>query len=240
MKPVLVLQHLVSDGTSFLGTWLAEQGVAMDVRCTEAGDVFPHDLAAHGALAILGGSMGANDPLPSLRQAEALVRSALALQMPTIGHCLGGQLIARALGAPIRPSPRPEVGWFALDWAPEAITWFGEPVAMTAAPEVFQWHFDAFALPPGAVPLARTAACPHQAFALGNCLAMQFHVELDASKLETWLTTTDPDYELALRQDPDQVQTATQMRLDAERRLAAQQGLAAFAYTRWLGSAAGR
>ena len=239
MKPVLVLQHLHSDGPSFLGTWLAGQGVAMDVRCTEAGDVVPDDLAAHGALAILGGSMGANDPLPSLRQAEALVRRALARQMPTIGHCLGGQLIARALGAPIGPSPRPEVGWFALDWAPEANAWFGEALTMTAAPEVFQWHFDAFAPPPGAVPLAGSAGCPHQAFALGNCLAMQFHVELDAPKLETWLTTADPDYERALRQDPDQVQTAAQMRLDAERRLAAQQGLATFAYARWLSGAAG-
>lgn len=240
MKPVLVLQHLVSDGPSFLGSWLAAQGVPMDVRCTEAGDAFPQDLSGHGALAILGGSMSANDPLPSLRQAEALVQAALSRQVPTIGHCLGGQLIARALGAAIGPSPRPEVGWFALDWARAAVDWFGEAVGTPAAPEVFQWHFEAFDLPPGGQRLAGTAACPQQAFAIGNCLAMQFHVELDATKLDAWLTLPDPDYDQALLSDPAQVQTAARMRVDAQRRLSAQQALAARAYGRWLASVRNR
>ena len=83
MKPVLVLQHLVSDGPSYLADWLAERGIAMDLRCTEAGQDFPRDLGGHAALAILGGAMSANDPLPSLRRAEGLVRN-LDTEIPQV------------------------------------------------------------------------------------------------------------------------------------------------------------
>ena len=121
-----------------------------------------------------------------------------------------------------------------------AADWFGEEVGTPAAPEVFQWHFEAFDQPPGGLRLAGTSACPHQAFAIGNCLAMQFHVELDAPKLDTWLTLPDPDYEQALVRDPAQVQTGARMRTDAQRRLVRQQALAARAYGRWLGRALNR
>jgi GMP synthase (glutamine-hydrolysing) len=234
MKPVLVLQHLRSDGPSWLAHWLACEGIAMDLRCTEDAQDFPADLGGHAALAILGGAMSANDPLPSLRQAEALVRQAVATGVPVIGHCLGGQLIARALGAAIGPSPQPEVGWHRVSWRPEAAEWFGAEVLGPAAPEVFQWHFEAFELPIGAVPLAGNAACPHQAFAIGEgVLAMQFHVELDAAKLACWLEDLDPDYKAAQPRHPRQVQLPDTMRVDASARLAAQQRLAAIAYARW-------
>ena len=90
MKPVLVLQHLSADGPAYLGRWLAERRVPVEVCNTEAGDEFPATLADHGALAILGGEMSANDPLPSLRRAEALFVEALREGIPTLGHCLGG------------------------------------------------------------------------------------------------------------------------------------------------------
>lgn len=234
MKPALVLQHLVSDGPSHLATWLARQARPMDRRCTEAGDAYPADLSGHAALAILGGAMSANDPLPSLRQAEALVREAAARGIPVIGHCLGGQLIARALGAPVFTSPRPEVGWHPVTWAPAAEAWFGPSVREPVPPLVFQWHFEAFGLPEGAVPLASGTACEHQAFAIGErLLAMQFHVELDAPKLEAWIEAVDPDYDAARLIDPAQVHDAAAMRHEAAARLRAQQRLADAAYARW-------
>jgi GMP synthase (glutamine-hydrolysing) len=110
MKTVLVLQHLSGDGPAYLATWLREQGVAFEVRDTEAGQPFPDSLQDHGALAVLGGEMSANDALPSLRQAERLILQAVRDGVPTLGHCLGGQLMARALGARVAASPAPEVG----------------------------------------------------------------------------------------------------------------------------------
>jgi GMP synthase-like glutamine amidotransferase len=238
MKPVLVLQHLSGDGPAYLGRWLAEQDVPMDVRNTEAGDSYPRTLADHGALAILGGEMSANDPLPSLRQAEALFTEALREGIPTLGHCLGGQLMARALGARIGDSPAPEVGFNEIEVVPGAASeaWFGAVGPM----QVFQWHYEAFDLPEGAEGLATSAACRHQAFALGPHLAMQFHIELDAEKLERWSRDEGDRFVGALARHPISVHGGQRMRRDGAAHLQAHQRLAARIYSRWIGAARAR
>lgn len=238
MKPVLILQHLTGDGPAFLGRWLAEQGASVDVRNTEAGDAYPDSLAGHGALAILGGEMSANDPLPSLRRAEALFLEALREGVPTLGHCLGGQLMARALGARIGPSPAPEVGFneICLRAGPSSETWFG--LAGTA--RVFQWHYEAFGLPPGAQELATSTACHHQAFSIGAHLGMQFHIELDAEKLDRWSRDEGQRFRQAVARHPDTVHSGERMRLDAADVLRGHQALAARIYGRWLAAAGSR
>jgi len=231
-RPVLVLQQVAEDGPAFLATWLQAQGVAMDLRCAEAGDTLPADLRDHAALALLGGWWSANDDRAWLRAAETLVRQAVALGAPTVGHCLGAQLMARALGGTVGASPRPEVGWQRWQVAESATArrWFG-----AAPPErVFHWHGESFSLPAGAQLLASTAACPHQAFALGPHLAMQFHVELDAAKLQVWAADRSPEYLDLLAQHPDSVHDSMAMWADASAALPAQQALAAHLYTRWL------
>lgn len=233
MKPVLILQHLSSDGPAYLGTWLARQGVAFEVFDTEAGHAYPADLRGHGALAILGGEMSANDALPSLRQAEALFLQALAAGLPTLGHCLGGQLMAKALGAAVTEARVPEVGWQSMQVAESAAAaaWFGPP----GERRVFEWHRETFALPAGAELLAGSAACPHQAFAIGPHLAMQFHVEADAEKIGRWLQDADPRDDPVPRQPT--VQGRATMRAGIAAHLAGQQALADRIYTRWLGLA---
>lgn len=230
-KPVLVLQHLSSDGPAYLGRWLAARGVACQVFDSEAGADFPSRIDGYGALAVLGGEMSANDPLPSLRTAESLIRQAVAAEVPVIGHCLGGQLMARALGAQVLPSRAPEIGWLPVQVAAhdDAQAWFGaEP-----QPFVFQWHFESFELPPGAQLLASSDACAHQAFRLGPHLALQFHVEVDAAKLALWSASTDPTF-LSLQSRCPSVQSGATMREQAPQRLAAQQRLADRLYARWL------
>lgn len=224
--PVLILQHLTRDGPGYLATWLQRAGVPFEVRNTEAGDRYPATLAGYRALAILGGEMSANDPLPSLRQAEVLIRQAVAAGVPVIGHCLGGQLMARALGAAVTASPAPEIGWQPLQWAPAAEAWFGKALP----PVVMQWHYEAFALPPGAVLLASSTACPHQAFALGPHLAMQFHLEVDRAKLDDWLH----DERGATC---DTVQDVAGLAAATQQHLARQQAMADHVYGRWLAGA---
>lgn len=233
MAPVLILQHLGGDGPAYLATWLSERGIAFEVRNTEAGDAFPEDLQGREALAILGGEMSANDDLPSLRQAERLIRLAVSQQVPLLGHCLGGQLMARALGARVVDSPRPEVGWHRIDIAPgmRSDEWFGAAAEVGHA-MVYQWHYEAFELPPGAELLAGNASCPHQAFALGPHLAMQFHVEVDDEKLQRWIADDGQRY-VEARQQHDTVHDAARMRVDTQRWLAAQQRLADGIYARW-------
>jgi GMP synthase-like glutamine amidotransferase len=231
MKPVLVLQHLTSDGPAYLAQWLREEGVPARVFDTEAGQAYPASIDGYGALAVLGGEMSANDDLPSLRQAERLILEAMDRGVPVIGHCLGGQLMARALGAAVRVSPAPEIGWqpMQLEATPVASAWFGgDP-----RPTVYHWHFEAFDLPREAVRLASSPACPNQAFAIGPHLAMQFHVELDAEKLARWSASTDPHY-LALQEGCPTVQSGAAMRAEAVEALPAQQRMAARVYRRWL------
>ena len=241
MLPVLILQHLASDGPGFLASWLQQQGQAFERRCTEAGEDFPARLDGFAALAVLGGEWSANDERPSLRQAEALIREAVGRGLPVIGHCLGGQLMSRALGSTVGPSPEPERGWHEV--APlaaranvdEARAWLGD-----AGPvRLFQWHSESFGLPPGARLLAGNAACPHQAWSLGPHLAMQFHVEVDEAKLEHWFDDAEQWPWAAGRGRPT-VHEAERMRRETAAALPASQALAARIYARWLASAAAR
>ncbi len=232
MKPVLVLQHLTGDGPAWLGRWLHREGVPFEVRNTEAGQDFPPSIEGFGALAILGGEMSANDPLPSLRQAERLILQAMERGVPVIGHCLGGQLMARALGRSIGPSPAPEVGWqpMVVSDDPVAREWFG-----AAGPRVvFQWHYEAFDLPAGAVRLAGSTACPNQAFAIGPHLGMQFHIEVDEEKVDRWSRDTGARFLDALAAHPASVQDGDAMRRELAEHLAAHQALADRLYRRWL------
>lgn len=237
MKPVLILQHLTSDGPAYLARWLAEQGLPFETVDGQTGALPPDTLAHHGALAILGGEMGANDDLPMLRRAEELVRQAVRDGVPTLGHCLGGQLMARALGGTVSVATQAEIGWQAMQVLPvaQAVAWFGPEVAQT----VFQWHFDRFEPPPGAITLATSPACAHQAFALGPHLAMQFHVELDSDKLERWSREDTARLESAAAGNAT-VQTGAEMRAAAAIQLPQQQALAQRIYTRWMASAAAR
>jgi GMP synthase-like glutamine amidotransferase len=236
MKPVLVLQHLPDDGPAFLATWLAAQGRALELRHTTAGDAYPERIDGFGALAVLGGEWGANDDRPSLRQAERLIQQAVAAGVPVLGHCLGGQLMARALGAAVVRSPAPERGWHTVrrHATPRAREWLGDAAA---EPVLFQWHRDAFGLPPGAEALAHNDACPHQAFALGPHLAMQFHVEVDVAKLEAWATEAQGEGSSPHTGEPAPAATwhgAARLRADSARHLHASQALAGHVYGRWL------
>ena len=235
MKPIFILQHLTGDGPAYLQTWLRQQGLPFQVFNTQAGQEFPANLQGCGGLAILGGEMSANDPLPSLRQAEVLFLQAVKLGVPTLGHCLGGQLMARALGARVVPSPAPEVGWQSLrvlDCA-SARAWL-HPAELEATPLVFHWHYEAFELPAGAEALATSAACPVQAFSLGPHLAMQWHVELDDVKLQRWSLENGVEHQQSLRDHPATVQSGSAMRGAAPAQLPQQQALARHIYRRWL------
>ena len=236
LKPVLVLQHQRTDSPAYLATWLRRHGVPFEVLCVQAGDRYPDNLQGYAAMAILGGEMSANDDLPMLRQAELLILQAVERGLPVIGHCLGGQLMARALGACVGASPAPEVGWQPLQVLdnPQAQAWLGEPVQH----RVVHWHYEAFDLPPGATLLAGSAACPHQAFAIGPHLAMQFHIEADAPKLQLWSQESSPRYREALHNHRATVQSGLEMRNGINALMPAHHALADRIYQQWFGGVA--
>ncbi|MEU6512435.1 glutamine amidotransferase [Streptomyces sp. NPDC046942] len=175
----------VKDGEQALDA-AAERGAdAVAVDAVEVG-------AAHGAVAhhdevVLGGPVGANDTdrYPVLHDELTALRARLTTQRPTMGICLGAQLLACALGAAVAPGPAKEIGYAPLAFTPEGMT---SALRHLADVPVLHWHNDCFELPAGARHLASTPRCPHQAFAVGaHILGLQFHLETDHRDIERWL-----------------------------------------------------
>jgi len=163
-----------------------------------AGEPIPAAPAAFDAVAVFGGGMNVRDVerLPWMRAEVELLREALQARTPALGVCLGAQLLASAAGAEIRRSPSPEIGWFDVERTPAGA---GDPLLgrLPGRFLAYEWHSYAFALPAGAVELARSAACP-QAFRLGDrAWGVQFHPEVGPEIVEEWAL----DY----RSDPDAI-----------------------------------
>jgi GMP synthase-like glutamine amidotransferase len=230
VKPILILQHQTPERPAYLVTWLEQHSILYETRNAAIED-FPSSIESYEALAVMGGGMSANDSLISNRQAEVLILQAMRLNRPVIGHCLGGQLMTRALGGTIGTSIKPEIGWqpIAYNNNPLVEHWFGP----NPTPTVIQWHYEAFTVPPGATQLASSLACHNQAWALGNNLAMQFHIEIDAKKAEEWAHDEDPKWADA-RKNYDTVQDSAAILAGIQLHLAQHQATADHIYCTWL------
>jgi GMP synthase (glutamine-hydrolysing) len=141
-------------------------------------------------LVVLGGPMNADqlDRYPFLAREREWIRHAMEVELPLLGLCLGSQIIARTLGAEVRPNSVKEIGWYDLELLPTAAD---DPLLGCCGihERVFQWHGDTFDIPPDCIPLARSAACENQAFRHANSTyAFQFHLEVTGPIIETWLT----------------------------------------------------
>lgn len=135
-------------------------------------------------LVFMGGPMSVNDDLPWIAPTLDLIRQAVAADIPVLGHCLGGQLIAKALGGEVGRNPVKEIGWGRVEVAdsPEARQWFGDIREFQA----FHWHGETFSLPPGASCILSSAHCANQAYVLGKHLGMQCHVEMTEDMIRAW------------------------------------------------------
>ena len=231
MKPILILQHQTPEWAAYLVTWLTQHRIDFEVHNAGRGQSFPTSIEPYAALAVMGGGMSANDDLLSNRQAEILILQAVLRDVPVIGHCLGGQLMTRALGGTVGTSPRPEIGWQPIEYETHAEVekWFGS----TPTPTVIQWHYDAFTVPRGARRLAGSSSCPNQAWSMGNHLAMQFHIEMDAEKARAWAADEDPKWAQA-RELYESVQDSETIVAGIEPHLAQHQATADHIYSTWL------
>ena len=171
------MQHVPFEGLGSIETWL--QSMRADVTVTKffENPALP-DVDDLDLLVIMGGPMSVNDETdyPWLVAEKEFIREAIERDKAVIGICLGAQLIARAIGAAVRPNGTKEIGWFPITAEPASYTEDIFPFPQELL--VFHWHGETFDLPDGAMRLARSAACENQAFQLGGrVIGLQFHLE---------------------------------------------------------------
>lgn len=180
---VHVLQHVPFEGLGSIGPWLESRGARISWTRWFEPAAAPSPLDGIDLLIALGGPMSVNEEarLPWLVEEKAYVGAAVHSGMPVLGICLGAQLIAAALGAPVVPAQRKEIGWFPLSGCGPQPQAFVVPDTVSA----FHWHGETFALPPGALHLARSEACAHQAFQVGSrTIGLQCHLETTPAAVE--------------------------------------------------------
>lgn len=187
MKHCLALRHVTFEDLGAYAAPIVAAGYAIRVCDTPVAAIGVDDALAADLLVVLGGPVGVGDAahLPWLAAERDLVAARLAAERPTLGVCLGAQLMAAALGAAVVRAPAVEIGWSPLTLPAAGQT---SPLAALAGLPVLHWHGDRFDLPAGAIRLAATDLCPTQAFAVGaHALALQFHAEVEPARFEDWL-----------------------------------------------------
>jgi GMP synthase (glutamine-hydrolysing) len=188
-KPsAIALRHVVYEDLGLLAPVLSAAGWDAAYRDTPRDDLDDAAIDKADLLIVLGGPFGAYETAsyPFLAKEIGILERRLAQNRPTLGICLGAQLMAAALGGRVYPGPVKEIGWGRVDLTEAGRQSCLGPLADASA-EVVHWHGDTFDLPEGAVRLASNANYQNQAFAFGpDALALQFHMEADAVTLEKW------------------------------------------------------
>ena len=186
--------HVPFEGLGSIADWAAGGGHAVTSTRWFAGDAAPA-VASFDWLVVMGGPMGVYDEreYPWLVEEKRAVGAAVEAGKRVLGICLGAQLIATVCGASVHRNPYKEIGWFPIELTPGAATTAAGRALATVAPPVqppapslqapspspvFHWHGDTFDLPPGAIHVACSAACAHQAFSVDDrVVGLQFHLE---------------------------------------------------------------
>ena len=230
MKPVAIFRHSPTEGPGYLGTYLDQAGMPWELIPIDEGAVVPQGADRYSGLVFMGGPMSVNDDLPWIPPVLQLIRDAVARDVPVLGHCLGGQLMSRALGGTVSRTSLKEIGWGEVRVADNdaARAWFGHacPGFVT-----FHWHGETFSIPRGAAPVLSSPFCQNQGFALGPHLGLQCHIEMTGELVRSWVDSGAR--ELARGGSPG-VQPAAVILRDLDARVASLHRVADVVYGNWV------
>lgn len=229
VKPIALFRHAHSEGPGYFATWLERHSIPVQTIAIDAGDPLPRTTREYSGLVFMGGPMSVNDALPWIAPALELIRSAVRSDLPVLGHCLGGQLLSKALGGTVGPAPVKEIGWGAVRVSDNSLAhdWLGEGPGF----EVFQWHGESFSLPLGATRILENVHCTNQAFVIGRHLGLQCHIEMTEELVRRWCDLGQA--EIAAAAASPGVQQVPEIERELERRIAALNRSADRLYDRW-------
>jgi len=184
MKPVAIFRHARTEGPGYLADFLDNRGIPWRLIRIDEGDALPASAQEFGGLVFMGGPMSVNDDLAWIPPVLALIREAVAQDIPVLGHCLGGQLMSKALGGSVGRNPIKEIGWGTLNAidGSDAQRWFGDTRSFMG----FHWHGETFTIPEGATRVLASDYCDNQAFSLGKHLGFQCHIEMTEPMIREW------------------------------------------------------
>ncbi len=186
----LVLQHIECEDLGTIADAMSQRGIGYRYVRLFDGDPVPSDAGKYAGVIILGGPMNVyeEDKFPFLKDEDILIKKAVLADMPVLGICLGGQLIAKATGAKVRKGKKKEIGWHKLNLTADS----RHDNAFKTLPQelcVFQWHGDTFDIPEGAVRLAGSELFPNQAYRTGRRIyGLQFHFEVTEKMIKQWIS----------------------------------------------------
>ncbi len=229
MQQILIFRHLANEGPGYLAEFLQRNGVAYTIIAIDKNQPVPESLENVAGLVFMGGPMSVNDPLPWIADEIWLIQQAFRQNLPMLGHCLGGQLISKALGGRVGPNPVKEIGWLPVQRTLDS----GVQDWLRGLPEnfeAFHWHGETFSIPSGATTILSSAECPYQGFVIGNTLALQCHVEMTADMVRDWAQVNDVE----IAQASATIQSAAQMTERLPERIHKLHQYADLLYTRWL------
>jgi GMP synthase-like glutamine amidotransferase len=231
MKPVAIFRHAATEGPGYFATYLDRHEVPWQVIKVDRGEPVPANPGKYSGLVFMGGPMSVNDDLPWIAPVLRLIRAAADANVPVLGHCLGGQLMAKALGGTVTRNPVKEIGWGRVEVLRNdaAAKWFGDGLASF---ESFHWHGEMFSIPPGATRVLASPWCENQAFVLGPHLGMQCHVEMTPELIRAWCRDWQKEVESLARRAPS-VQTPAQMTEAVDAKVRALNAVADRLYDRW-------
>jgi GMP synthase-like glutamine amidotransferase len=230
MKPVIIFRFLAHEGPGYLGDFLDENNIPWQLIKVDEGEPAPSSILAYGGMVLMGGPMSVNDDLPWIVLILALVREARDNDTPVLGHCLGGQLMSKALGAEVTKNSIKEIGWGEVSVSKNeaAKNWFGNIETFNA----FHWHGETFALPEGAIHLLSSLYCQNQAWSVGKHLAFQTHIEMTAEMVTKWCEEGTEELESA-KASPA-VQQADSMQQELPLHVFFLQKVAKQVYSQWI------
>lgn len=229
MKNIAIFRHTASEGPGYFATFLNKNNISSEIIRVDEGQPIPEDPRQFSGLVFMGGPMSVNDPLPWIPLVLQLIRAAVAADIPVLGHCLGGQLISKALNGVVTKNPVKEIGWgeISVENNPAAHAWLDGLTRF----EGFHWHGETFSLPDSAIRIMSSAYCENQAYVIGKHLAMQCHVEMTPTMIRSWCNSWADEIDVSTS---PAVQTPEIMQADMEGRLAALNQVADRLYTRWI------
>ena len=229
MKPIYIFQHEDWIQAGRFTEVLDEREINYKIIAIDHGDPIPDSVEEMSGLVFLGGTMSVNDEYDWIENELKLIRKAADKNIPIMGHCLGSQLISKALGGTVQTMPKNEIGWHPVKAIQNNVSkeWLdGIPDGL----EVATWHHDEFSIPEGATHILESPHCKNHAFVIDNILATVAHIEVTVDMLKLWIDRHGHDIEA----NGNSVQSADEIKDNIEQKVTNMYQLTDHFYNKWL------